>query len=625
MSGIAGAILADRERSVPSDIAARQARAIRPRGPDGEAHWSDGHVYLCHTHRDTTGFHESNLDQADAPTAIVADIRLDNRAELARELHIDGLATASDAALVLAAYLRWGEDCCSHLCGDFAFAIWDKANQTLFCARDQMGVKPLFYANGANGFLFASELSGVVSPGGEIEETRLAGFLIGFGVEPELTAYRGANRLPSGHSLTLRDGRPAIRRYWSLADAAEPHEGPAVEIFRERFGQAVATRLRGTEALGAMLSGGLDSSSIVAVAARQLAGGPDQPLRTYSFDYKDNPHLDERQYVEAVLDAYALHPTFVSFDDLAPLRGLDQLADGQSDLLFAPGLPKMARLFAAARQVGTRVLLDGHGGDEVVSHGFGRLSELAAGGDWFGLYRELKGAAQLFGESPNRLFLRYFARYGPGRRLQRVMLRMGVGASGPPTSTALAFLDPAFAARTEAGDRHDAWQQRLRQAQASERALHAWNVSMPQVGESFEALDRAAMAAGVELRFPFYDRRVVSFVLGVPASEILQNGWTRSLLRRAMQDVLPAKVQWRRDKIDFGPEMRLGLIKHHAGILADLTRGDSPIAAYVDTIRLRAAIDRLIAQPMALEAGELFIIWRCVFLSLWLRSRHAAQ
>jgi asparagine synthase (glutamine-hydrolysing) len=386
----------------------------------------------------------------------------------------------------------------------------------------------------------------------------------------------------------------------------------------------VVARLRGSPALGAMLSGGLDSSSIVSLAARQLGREPSPSLHTYSFDYPGTPHLDERDYVQAVLDVYAVQPVFLGFDDLAPLLGLDELASGQSDLMFAPGLPKMTRLFTAAHGEGTRVLLDGHGGDEVVSHGFGRLSELAAGGNWFALYRELRGAAGLFGESANRLFLRYFASYGPGRRLHRLARKLGLGPQGGMQSTpSLSFLAPAFAARADAGARYLEWQGRLRQAHADEAALHAWNVSTPQVGEAFEALDRAGTLANVELRFPFYDLQLVSFAVGVPSSEILRDGWTRSLLRRSMQGILPPKVQWRRDKIDFSSEVRLGLVRHHQDVLTGLSRGDGPLAAYLDMGRLRSTVTRLIDRPEAIDAAELFMVWRSVFLSLWLRSRSA--
>lgn len=621
MSGIAGVILADRQRPVPLEQVETLAHAIRRRGPDGATSWLGGRVYLCHAHRDTTGFRENNFDEADVRFAVLGDIRLDNRGELASELGIADLRSASDTALVLQAYARWAESCCERLLGDFAFAIWDKANETLFCARDRAGVKPLFYAPHADRFLFSSELSGIVPPGAKFEDARMASFLMGFAVDSAFTAFHGINRLPPGHSLTLSKGKLAVRRYWSLSAETGGAGRPAAEVFRDRLNEAVVARLRGTTAIGAMLSGGLDSSSIVSLAARHLAAHPDRCLQTYSFDYPGTPHLSERDYVEAVLDVYAVKPNFVGFDELAPLLGLDRLADGQSDLLFAPGLPKMTRLFAAAQRAGTRVLLDGHGGDEVVSHGFGRLTELAASGDWFGLYRELRGAAELFGESPNRMFLGYFARYGAGGQLQRLMRRMR--GSVPVPANALSFLDPAFAARSDAGERHQAWLAQLRLAHANQASLHAWNVSMPHVAESFEALDRAATVSNVELRFPFYDSRVVSFAVGVPSGEILRDGWTRSLLRRAMQGILPPKVQWRRDKIDFSAEVRLGLVKYHRDTLTELSRGDNAIAAYLDIGRLRSAIGRLIERPATLDSTELFIIWRSAFLSLWLKSRGA--
>jgi len=560
------------------------------------------------------------MDQDGRRAIVLADIRLDNRVDLLRELHLDDGSVTSDAQILLAAYGRWAENCCDHLRGDFAFAIWDVEEQTLFCARDQMGVKPLFYAMHPDRFLFCSELAGVVASEAGIEDSRMAGFLVGFPADAASTAFRGAHRLPPAHSLTLRNGNLAIRRYWSLAGDPDTRR-PAQDVFRELFEDAVASRLRGSNALGAMLSGGLDSSSIVSVAARQLLASPGRTLQTYSFDYPETSHLNEREYVEAVLDTYPVEQTYVGFDDLAPLQGIERLADGRSDLLFAPGLPKMTRLFAAARRNGTRVLLDGHGGDEVVSYGLGRLSELAASGNWLVLHRELRGVADLFGDNPIRMFLRYWAAYGPGRRLHAAARR--IWSAPPPIAPSTSFLAPDFAARSDAAEHHAAYRSRLRQAHGTEASLHAWNVSTPLVGEAFEALDRAATLADIELRFPFYDLRLVRFAVAVPSGEILRDGWTRSLLRRAMQDILPPRVQWRRGKIDFSSEVRLGLVRHHRDVLADMSRPDSPIGAYLDIGRLREVIARLIDRPDAVTNAEVFIIWRSAFLSYWLRSRGA--
>ncbi|WP_172122479.1 MULTISPECIES: asparagine synthase-related protein [unclassified Devosia] len=622
MSGIAGLLLAEHSRVARPEWLDRQSRALHMRGPDGQGSWSGGRVYLRHAHRHSTGFVESNFAAAETGIVGLADIRLDNRAELADLLGADE-RSASDIALVSLAYRHWGPDCCSRLLGDFAFALWDKGSQTLFCARDQWGVKPLFYAQSGGGFSFGSDPGALICDDDGVNEHRVASFIAGFVDDPAATALSQVRRLLPGHWLQLKDGELVTRRYWRAQAAPDAGLSPP-EAVRDLLQQAVRARLRGAPAMGAMLSGGLDSSSVVATAARLRPG---VSLRTLSFDYPATPELSERRYVDAVLAAYPLQPSFVPFDDLAPLQGVSQLALRDADLLFAPGSGKMLRLFKTAKELGATVLLDGHGGDEVISHGYGRLAELAQAGRWGALYGELRGVAATFNDSPSRVFLRYFAAYGPGRRLAGRAQRLW-SALRPPETGAVgptAFVAADLAKRICLADRHAEWRQALRTAHADEDSLHRWNVSSPAVGQSFEALDRAAALAGVELRFPFFDRRLVCYALSLPPSEILRDGWSRSVLRRAMQDILPPQVQWRRDKTDFSSELRLGLVKHHGGEL-DALDGDSfGVSLFLNMDQVRSTIARLRADPLRLDAGELFGLWRALFLSLWLQSRAATS
>jgi asparagine synthase (glutamine-hydrolysing) len=612
MTGLAGAVALDRDRAVPREIAARLAGSIRHRGMARQSDWSEGNAWLGHADGGTTTHRGANLGTNSDGARVVADIRLDNRVELGRALGLRDLMAVSDVDLLLLSYGRWGEHCCSRLIGDFAFAIWDGSTQTLFCGRDQLGVRPFYYCRRDGMLLFGSEVSGIVD-GAPLNEERIAGFILGLADDASSTAFSGVSRLPPGSWLRLADGQLCIERYWApeAEDRVEPVD--AVGEFRAAFIGAVEARADGVEALGAMLSGGLDSSSIVSVAA----GGP-APLQTYSFSYPKTPGLSERCFIDAVTGRHDVRPTFIDFDDLAPLRGMSGLADGRSDLFFGPGLPKMSMLFAAAHAQGSRVLLDGHGGDEVVSHGYGRLRELAQEGHWLALYRALRGVSGTFGENPNALFMRYLLTFSPLRRLvrqRRATPAMGAGD--------LDFLNPELARRTGVTERYRAWQERQRLAGRSERSQQLWNVAAPGVAESFEALDRAASRAGVELRFPFFDLRLVSLMLAVPASQKLRDGWSRSILRRGMDGILPPKVQWRRDKIDFSSEISRGLVRHHRAELEAVMADDDGVGAYFDLGRLRQSVSALLAAPDRTAGPELFMIWRSLMLMHWLRNRSA--
>lgn|GEM_PF-588306 len=530
----------DRSRPVPRAIALRLAGSIRHRGMTRQSDWSGGNAWLGHADGGTTPHPGTNLGTNSERPRVVADIRLDNRPELGRALGLRDVTAVSDVDLLLLSYARWGEACCSRLIGDFAFAIWDAAAQTLFCGRDQLGVRPFYYCRRDGLLLFGSEVSGIIDDE-PLNEARIVGFILGTADDASSTAFEGISRLPPGSWLRLMGDQLHIARYW--APEAEERVEPvdAVEEFREAFIEAVDARTRDAGALGAMLSGGLDSSSIVSVAA-----GRGEPLPTYSFGYPRTPELDERRFIDAVIETHKVQPTFVDFDDLAPLRGIGGLADGKSDLFFGPGLPKMSMLFAAAHRQGGRVLLDGHGGDEVVSHGYGRLRELAQDGRWLALYRALRGVSGTFGENPNALFVRYVAVFSPLRRILRQRAPQPEAAAGP-----LGFLNPDLTQRAGATERYRATQERQRLAGRSERTQQLWNVASPAVADGFEALDRAASRAGVELRFPFFDLRLVSLMLAVPASQKLRDGWPRSILRRGMDGILPPKgaVAARQDRL----------------------------------------------------------------------------
>ena len=617
MAAIAGLLHADAYR--PVDRAAIETMMQRLVIHPGHtvAVWTDKAVHLGCAGADGT-----SLRAAEAPK-IVADVRLDDRAALATSLGLDA-GRASDVELIGRAYEKWGFDCPLHLTGDFAFAIWDTTRRQLFCARDQLGVRPFYYRADRDGLAFASRLNVIARPGESLSKSRIAGYLAGIEDSHEETIFSSIQRLPMGHWLAWSPGQLRIECYSRLAADPVPAGESFVDGFRQRFIDAVDDRSLGTIHFGAMLSGGLDSSSIVSAAARRQ-GREAAPLRTFSFSYPQSSRFDETEYATAVLQKYRLAPEFVDMDDIAPLDGLADLADGMDDLFFAPGLPKIARLLARARRSGVRVMLDGHGGDEVVSQGFGRLGELARERRWASLYRELRGVSAISGQSPAGLLLQFYMSQGLAAKARKWVARSGLAAKTTnQAEQAASLLDPAFVRDSGLDERIEQWSLDHRRANASETALHLWNVSSPPVARAFETLRRAGDQVGVELRFPFYDRRLVTYALAIPDHEKLKDGWPRSVLRRAMEGILPAQVQWRRTKVDFGSELAEGLVRHHAGLLHEVLRDDAAVAEYIDLGAARARITAMMAAPDAANRLDLFAIWRVVFLALWLNNRSAA-
>ena len=551
---------------------------------------------------------------SNGPLHIVADARLDDRANLASSVGLNP-DRASDAEVILAAYQHHGVDGLATLFGDFAVAIWDDSRRELLCARDVFGVMPFYYRHDRNGLAFGSQLPSLRRERDAMNTRHLAAYLTGLDDSAEDTIFAPIRRLPPGHVLLWRRGELIVRRYTAIAPAATgPGKDYPAEI-RRRFLDSVQDRSLGPGRVGALLSGGLDSSSIVAAAARRR----EARLPTFSFAYPTGSPYDENDFVRAMIECYPLAPEFVAMREFAPLDGLAALASGADDLIFGPGLLKVGRLLDRARKVGVRIVLDGHGGDEVISHGYGRLKELARQRRWRTLYRELRGVSALTQDSALGLLMRFLASEGLVARLRRR------AAPGSHETTDTPILDRDLARAADIEDRTADWVHAYRRAAASEATLHTWNVSSPSVASAFEALRRVADASGVTVRFPFYDRRLVSYALAVPDAEKLRDGWTRRVMREAMEGLLPERVRWRRTKTDFSHELTEGMARDHGPYLADILRKSGPLAGLVDLPSARQRLQTLLANPRAAPTADVLALWRMAFLAMWLDNGAKAR
>jgi asparagine synthase (glutamine-hydrolysing) len=625
MSGIAGYFSRQRGRSAGETHIREMLARMHHRARDGHACWTKGQAALGHAWLNTTGEAAPGL-LVTGDLAIAADCRLDNRDELLACLGLTD-TPSSDAALILQSYLRWGERCVEHLQGDFAFAIWDGAEHRFFCARDHFGVKPFYYTVGSDRLLFASEIRpilGITGTGDLLNENHIAGFLAGLADDPQSTPYRSVLRLPAGHTLSIGLDGLALRRYWQPEPRTTEGHGNLEEEFRHLFVNAVRNRLRGTQAVGAMLSGGLDSSSIAAVASA-FAMKDGRKLPTFSMVFEPGSPQDERPFIEAMLAAGGFESHLVDVAGHAPFEGFRDILDEQEGTFLAPGLSRTRKLYEAARAGGVTVLLNGHGGDEVVSHGFRRLHELAHDGAWLELWREVGSLAKAHGTPAWRPYAEFLLAYGPAQRLRglrraatRALAGSGVRPLWPAWRT---FIDPALARRAELRERWETAATAPGPARTSEALHHRWQLSSGLAAHAFEVLDKTAAHFQIEPRYPFWDRPLVEFCLSMPSDAKLKRGWSRLVLRRAMEGILPPAVQWRRDKVDFKPSLSAGIARFHQPLVDDLLETDGMrIAPFVELTAVKAAYRRLVENPAEAAMDDIQSVWRSVALSLWLRQ-----
>ncbi|ESY40632.1 asparagine synthase [Mesorhizobium sp. LNJC384A00] len=631
MSGVAGILLRQEGRQAAAADIQRMLARMQHRAPDGSSWWIDEGVVLGHAWLNTTDeAGPGPLTMAGGKLAITADCRLDNRDELLARLGIRDNSVA-DAVLVMRAYLRWGEACPEHLQGDFAFAIWDAERRQLFCVRDHFGVKPFYYHSSDRRFVFASEIGPILDVGGvdmRISEHQISGFLAGLPDNPQSTAYADIFRLPARHSLTVTGNQVVLRRYWQIEPSPRPMRSDTAEEFRHLFSQSVRNRMRGTPAVGAMLSGGLDSSSIACVAGLQNAAQQRSRLPTFSLVFEKGSPMDERPFIEAVLGQQKVDGTLISVGNYAPFAEFERILEEQEETFLAPGLSLTRDIYRTAGAKGMRVLLDGHGGDEVVSQGHGHLHELAYAGKWMELWRELRSASNTYGDGMLGLYYQFLTLYGPAWRIarikrfaNRVLGKLRRHPTGRPATSWRGLINPDLAMRTDLVERFRRAGYMSPAVSASETLTHRWLLSNGMVPHAFEVLDKAAANFGVEPRYPFWDKPLVEFCLALPGAEKLNQGFGRSVLRRAMDGILPPAVQWRRDKIDFTSNLVKGMLRNHRDLLDKVLVADAAlIAPYVNLPEVTAAYGRIARQPDEATLPDVQYVWRSIALSLWLRQ-----
>jgi asparagine synthase (glutamine-hydrolysing) len=560
MSGIAGIYHLD-GRPVDPTLLTRMTDIIADRGPDGEGHWLDGSVGLGHRMLNTTSasLHQKQPVVDDTgQLAITADARIDNRDELIGTLGVNGQARGqiTDAELILRAYGKWGEACPEKLLGDFAFAIWDRREHHLFCARDPIGIKPFYYYHDGDRFLCASEPQQIFQDPSIARQPNLCligRYLLNDFSEREETLYAGVTRLPPAHSLICNAEQIHKRQYWDVDPAKEIRystDEEYAEHFLALFRDAVKSRLRSSGPVGAWLSGGLDSSSIVCMAQKLSQEGAleNKGFETFSIVFDELP-CDERPYIDAVVQKWGLTShTFLYEQNLAAVD--IQKLSCYPGVLYDPVLFMLGPAQESAARNGIKVILSGVGGDDLLATGFYHLADLLRRLRIRDLVAQIKGDTITYGSRPLDLLLHHALRPlipHPVKMALRGLLKAFRRNGIPP------WMNADFVEQFRLKDylRKVAPLQRfptLSQGQIYHHLGFGWNnnVGLPLI-------DQFAAHFSLECRYPFFDRRLVEYLLGIPEEQRWWRDRPKTVLRNAMRDILPEAVRERKTKADFCP------------------------------------------------------------------------
>ena len=635
------------------------AASMAHRGPDGIGVWAEGPVGLAHCAMHTTPeaeYERQPLVDALSGCVVTADARIDNRDELLAKLKVvpaDG-EVITDIDFILAAYLRWGTSAPEHLIGDFAFAIWDPREQHLFCARDHIGINPFYYYAGPDFFVFGTEIKSLfVYPEvpREINDDRAAEFITRQPIDPEATMFQGILRLPPAHGMIVRrDGSRRSWRYFQfdpdyelVLSSDEEYE----EAFREIFTEAVRCRLRSNGPVGVMLSGGLDSSSVACVARDLLREQGEDSLDTFTAEF-GYEKADESRYLDSLREQGGFSMHSVPLNGASPDESLDRYLHHLDQPPYMCNVYMLDEAGHVARDNGVRVLLDGCEGDITVSYGLGRLGEMALNGKWDEVAHEVEALSRTFGEPAHRIFNRrvqpflqaraalrpstFIAReawrlpashrvsplksiwgYAIRPRLPERMLRaVGRPTIQPPEDKPFAdLIDPKLFQRSRLEERVTQALREIPFEEYSERRQH-W-ASLTDDAETVAVVQEEAShihaMTGGEARHPFFDVRVAKFCLALPASQKLRDGYTRSIVRRALSHTLPDIIQKRMSKGDLGDNFYDQLITSSV-IEKVISDTDGQLTEYFNSAAIMRAFENRDAP--ALWAGIGFMKWRTV-------------
>lgn len=546
MCGIAGIVYSDLDPGQVRSAVRSMIALQRHRGPDGEGYYDSSGVSFGHARLSIIDLSENGKQPMADPTErywITYNGEIYNYLELASLLEKVGFCfrSRSDTEVLLYSYMHWGQDCVHHLRGMFAFAIWDQEEHCLFAARDRLGIKPFHYWSDLHGNLFfSSEIKAILPFVSERKiHSQLASEYIAWNIldhDNSQTMFENIKRLPPGNTLSWKANqqRISINQYWELCvpdqtSILSSNHSQLIHEFRERFEDVIQLHLRSDVPVGTSLSGGLDSSAIVCLVNKQLrVRGVWKEGWQHSFSACfDDSRLDERPYIDEVVNATGIDPHYVFPSGEQLIVDLENWIWCQEEPVSGTNPYAQYCVARIAKQHNIKVLLDGQGADE----------QLAGYRKFILVYlKELLNQKKIplaitegfsFFLSPEILRT---SRFVDGRRY----------LFNEPDNASVLWEKGAYPKRPSSLELGHSLTDRLHQD-----ITHS---SLPLL---LRYEDRNSMAFGVEARVPFVDHELVEWLIKLPVEMRLYHGWTKYILREALSDVLPPKIKARKTKLGF--------------------------------------------------------------------------
>jgi asparagine synthase (glutamine-hydrolysing) len=629
MCGIAGLVGV---HALPSDAPVRAVRmrdTIAHRGPDGVGLYWDAWSAIAHCRLSIVDLSAGQQPMANEAGTVWVTFNgeIYNHAEVRVGLEARGhhYRTKSDTETIVHAYEEWGDECVHRFRGMFAFAIWDAPKRRLLLVRDRLGVKPLYWCRVGDTLIFGSEIKAILAS--ELIEPR-----VNEAVLPEIlstrytagsdTLFRGIHKLLPGHRLVFEDGAIRIAQYWDVPEREDGTEtrprDAVVADFRSRLEESVRLRLMSDVPLGMFLSGGIDSSAIAALMARQI----DRPLQTFSVAFKDRAY-NELEYAREVARAIGADAHEVVIDDRDFFGALPRLVWHEDEPIAHPSSVPLYFVSALARRHVT-VVLTGEGSDELLA-GYGKYPRIAWNWRAGRVYEQLvpRGIRQAIGHT---LVARFPTALGRYARRSFLAMDRSIEAMALDNFAAIRLADQQRLLTPGLRDRataQAAYATSLGYFEAPggastflDRLLYT-DIKTYLV-ELLMKQDQMSMAASIESRVPFLDHMLVEFAARLPDRWKLSGLTTKRILREAMKGVLPESIL-NRPKMGF--PVPFGAWLRRSGGWNDVVR---------DVLLDRRSRERGVIDPIAVDAllrdhaagrtdaGDR--LWSLLNLELWYRT-----
>ena len=606
MSGIAGIIDPRLEREEGEVLLQRMLRSIRHRGPDASSFWVEMPMLLGHNRLSIIDLSErANQPMVYDGLVIAHDGLVYNYLEVRRELEERGhrFGTTSDTEVILAAYREWGANCVTRFVGMWSFAIWDRAKKELFCSRDRFGIKPFYYIHSGDRFYFGSEyaplkLSPIFNSTFDLVQISL-GLRMGIGCSQEDTYFRCLKALPERCNLLFKEGKLSLMPYWDICESNKVRGTfeEKRERFLELFRDSVRLQMRSDVTVGGMLSGGMDSPSIISVIGRDFST---VPFKTFTIYYEGPGQMDERLWASEVPSAYSnIEPIYYAPSDQEVAECFDAVSKAHDVPITSSLVLSSYFVMKLAAERGVKVVLDGTGADTYLA-GDGHLAyEMRLIGGQIKKARWLR-ALELLEQVRRRLSL----------DLANTVL-LGL------KSLAIATVDEETIWRVRAllqfsrATTDKKVCSNVRRFHGSRLDQYHYRLICTFPPLDMHGMDRVSMAFSIECRAPFLDHRLVEYVFALDDEDIIGNGQSKYILRKSMEGIVPKAILARSAKQPFVGQEASWL----KGPLKRLIERPMTFDG-IDIINERE-VRRVVRDFREGDLSKIWLVWRLAMLNHW--------